>query len=115
MKFGWRNGVNPPKFQRNLGGLTRQNFFMHYVYILQSKRDGNLYAGCTNDLKRRLLMHNSKRIISTRKRTPLNLIYYEAFINQQDAFNREKWLKTGWGRSRLKKILNNYFIHQKPK
>lgn len=88
---------------------------MHYVYILQSERNGNLYVGCTNDLKRRLLTHNSKGITSTKKRMPLSLIYYEAFINQQDAFSREKWLKTGWGRNQLKKILNNYFTRQKPK
>jgi predicted GIY-YIG superfamily endonuclease len=38
----------------------------------------------------------------------LILIYYEAFIDKHDAFNREQWLKTGWGRNQLKKILRNY-------
>jgi len=33
------------------------------------------------------------------------LIYYEAYLDKQDAFAREKWLKTGWGRNYLKKIL----------
>jgi len=35
----------------------------------------------------------------------MKLIYYEAFINKHDAFKREQWLKTGWGRNQLKKIL----------
>ena len=82
---------------------------MYYVYVLESKRDENLCVGCTNDLKNRLLLHNSGRIVSTAKRTPLQLVYYEAFINQQDAFAREKWLKTGCGRNQLRKILSNYF------
>ena len=88
---------------------------MYYVYILQSKKDGNLYMGCTNNLKKRLLLHNSGRITSTKKRMPLKLIHYEAFIDQKDAFFREQWLKTGWGRNQLKKILNNYFIYQRSK
>jgi len=82
---------------------------MNYVYVLESTRDKNLYVGCTKDLKKRLALHNSGGVESTKKRAPLRLVYYEAFLNQQDAFTREKWLKTGWGRNHLKKILENYF------
>jgi len=31
------------------------------------------------------------------------------FLNQKDAFTREQWLKTGWGRNYIKKVLRNYF------
>lgn len=82
---------------------------MYYVYILQSKKDKNLYIGRTNDLKKRFLLHNNGKIFSTKKRKPLKLIYYEVFLNQKDAFIREQWLKTGWGRNQIKKILDNYF------
>lgn len=81
---------------------------MHYVYILQSKKDNDFYTGCTNDLKKRLALHNTGKVDSTKNRKPFKLIYYEAFLNQQDAFTREQWLKTGWGRSHVNKILNNY-------
>lgn len=81
---------------------------MHYVYILQSTKDTNLYIGCTNDLKKRLLLHNDGEVPSTKNRKPLKLIYYEAFLNQKDAFGREQWLKTGWGHNQIAKILNNY-------
>ncbi len=50
-------------------------------------------------------MHNSKKVVATAKRTPLVLIYYEGFINKHDAFAREQYLKTGWGRSYLRKTL----------
>ncbi|MFH1968355.1 MAG: GIY-YIG nuclease family protein [bacterium] len=82
---------------------------MHCVYILQSTKDKNLYIGCTNDLEKRLLLHNKGKIFSTQRRKPLKLIHYEAFLNQKDAFDREQWLKTGWGHNQIKKILNNYF------
>lgn len=82
---------------------------MHYVYILQSNKDNNLYVGCTNNLKQRFELHNLGKINSTKNRKPFMLIYYEAFLNKNDAFAREQWLKTGWGRNQLKKILANYF------
>tara|TARA_B100000745_G_scaffold123564_1_gene80261 strand:- start:5796 stop:6050 length:255 start_codon:yes stop_codon:yes gene_type:complete len=81
---------------------------MYYVYILLSKKDDKFYTGCTTDLKKRVTMHNKKTIKSTQNRTPLKLVYYEAFLNREDAFQREKWLKTGWGRNHLKKTLKNY-------
>lgn len=81
---------------------------MHYVYILKSKKDNNWYTGCTSDLKKRLLMHNQGKVESTKKRKPFILVHYEAFLNKEDAFQREQWLKTGWGRNHLDKILSNY-------
>lgn len=81
---------------------------MYYVYILISKKDNQLYIGCTNDLQKRFKLHNLGKIEATKNRRPLELIYYEAFINKHDAFEREQWLKTGWGRNQLKKILFNF-------
>lgn len=78
---------------------------MYYVYILRSLSDGNLYIGCTNNLKRRFQEHNEGKVDSTRNRTPFELIFYESFINKSDAFAREKWIKTGYGRTHIKKML----------
>ncbi len=83
---------------------------MQYVYVLQSKKDGELYTGCTKDLKARLVLHNAKKVSSTKSRVPFALIYYEAYINSRDAFNREKYMKTQYGRNHIKKILSNFFI-----
>lgn len=80
---------------------------MHYVYILRSRKDGNLYIGCTYNLPKRVALHNAGGVPSTKGRKPLVLVYYEAFINKQDAFTREQWLKTGWGRTHVRKILSN--------
>ena len=81
---------------------------MVYVYLLISEKDGNFYTGSTRDLKRRLNEHNNGQVISTAKRLPLRLIYYEACINEKDARAREKYLKSGMGKRYLKNRLKNY-------
>jgi putative endonuclease len=86
---------------------------MYYVYTLQSLKDGKLYVGCTNNLVRRFSLHNEGKVDSTKNRKPFKLIFYEAFIDKHDAFTREHWLKTGWGRNQIQKILKNYLISKK--
>lgn len=81
---------------------------MWYTYILKSEKDKNLYTGCTNDLIARLRDHNTGRVFSTRNRIPLSLIYYEVCINKKDAFQREKYLKTGMGKRYIYNRIKNY-------
>jgi len=66
---------------------------MHYVYMLKSEKDGSLYIGYTNDLKRRLVEHNDKQNVSTRNKAPFQLVYYEAYKAKADARHREDMLK----------------------
>ena len=78
---------------------------MHYTYVLQSKKDKKWYTGATDDLRKRFKQHNDNRVLSTKGRGPFELIYYEACLNQQDAFQREKYLKSGPGKRYLKNRL----------
>ncbi|MEK9180141.1 MAG: GIY-YIG nuclease family protein [Patescibacteria group bacterium] len=82
---------------------------MWHVYVLLSRVDGNKYVGMTNDLKRRLGMHNSGKVYATRDRVPLYPIYIESYLDQHDAAVREKFLKSGWGKRHLAKILKNWY------
>ena len=82
---------------------------MHYVYVLESLLDGGLYIGCTGDLKNRMRCHTNGGVESTRERLPIELIYYEACHNRHDAFRREKYLKTTYGRRYIKRRLRDYF------
>jgi len=82
---------------------------MYYVYLLLSEVDGNLYTGSTNDLRRRIDEHNNGNVVSTAKRRPLKLIYYEACINEMDARKREKYLKSGMGKKYIRNRLKSYF------
>jgi len=81
---------------------------MYYVYVLQSKKDGKFYVGCTADLRKRLVYHNKGSVESTRNRRPFELIYYEACISQKDALHREKYLKTAYGKRYIKNRLKAY-------
>jgi putative endonuclease len=80
---------------------------MFYVYVLHSDKDGLLYTGATGDLKARMEEHNSGRVISTKARLPVRLVYYEACPSQADAFRREKYLKSGPGKRYLKNRLKD--------
>jgi len=66
---------------------------MFYLYILKSKKDNDLYIGSTNDLRRRLLEHNSGKCLSTKNRRPFEIKYYESYYNESDARKRESSLK----------------------
>ena len=81
---------------------------MFYTYVLRSEKDGNFYVGFTKDLKLRFEKHSKGQVESTKDRTPLKLIYYEACLTQDDATRREKYLKTYHGRMFLRRRLKSY-------
>jgi len=78
---------------------------MHYVYILKSETSGELYKGCTTDLKRRVKEHDSGNSKFTKSNGPWKLVYYEAFLNKRDARREELFLKSGKGKERIKYLL----------
>lgn len=61
---------------------------MHYVYLIKNE-SAELYYGCTGNLKKRLFEHNNGKSFST-KNHKWKLIYYESYLNEEDAWNREK-------------------------
>ncbi|MBI4160418.1 MAG: GIY-YIG nuclease family protein [Candidatus Yanofskybacteria bacterium] len=80
---------------------------MFYAYVLRNK--GNrLYTGFTYDLRKRFKEHNDKRSKYTKHRGPYELIYYEACLDENDARQREKYLKSGTGKRYLKNRLKRF-------
>lgn len=79
----------------------------YYVYVLQSDKDGMRYVGYTNNVRKRLEQHQTGQVTSTTTRLPMQLVYYEGCLNQSDALDREKYLKTAWG----KRYLNHRIKH----
>ncbi len=76
---------------------------MFYTYVLKSLKDGELYVGFSKDLKHRLSEHNKGLVAATKDRTPFKIVYYEACLSYTKAVEREKALKTGFGRAYLKR------------
>lgn len=66
---------------------------MYYVYMLRC-HDDSLYTGITNNLKRRLTLHNNgKASRYTRTRLPVQLVYLETCENKSAALKREYEMK----------------------
>lgn len=72
-----------------------------------SEKDDSWYIGYTSNLDKRINEHNSGRTVTTSKKMPWNIIYYEVSFNKTDAIAREKYLKSGMGRRYLKNRLSN--------
>jgi putative endonuclease len=81
---------------------------MFYTYLLKSKKNGHLYTGTTNDLRKRLKQHNEGKSNFTKKNIPYELIYYEACLNEKDAGSRELFLKSGIGKRYIKNRLKRF-------
>lgn len=81
---------------------------MYYVYVLRSLKDKQFYSGSTRDLAVRFADHASGRVISTKGRRPLKLIYYEACVLKEDTLRRERYFKTWHGKQYLYNRLKSY-------
>ena len=74
----------------------------YWVYILASRKNGTIYVGITNSLRRRVWEHKNESVPSFTKQYGVTLlVYYEEFRDVTNAISREKQLKSG---SRAKKI-----------
>ena len=82
----------------------------YFVYVLRNEVTGKFYKGQTQDLQKRLKEHASSHTKTTSNHSKFwKLIYYEVYLDRNDATGREKFLKSGAGRTFLKKQLKHYF------
>ena len=80
----------------------------YYVYVLRSLGDRRFYVGLSDNISARLQQHNEGLVASTKSRRPFELIYWEGCLNRSDAAQREKYLKTAWGKRYIKGRLRRY-------
>ncbi|MEH7108554.1 MULTISPECIES: GIY-YIG nuclease family protein [Bacillaceae] len=65
----------------------------HFFYVLTCA-DGSLYGGYTNNLERRIKLHNEgKGAKYTRGRGPVTLTFFQPFNNKSDAMKAEYQFK----------------------
>lgn len=74
----------------------------YYIYILKSLKDNKLYIGKTSNLKRRLKEHQEGKVTSTKGRIPLQLVYFEAYLDKTKCHKQELFYKSGIGRDTLR-------------
>ena len=78
-----------------------------YVYLIGSrdKKKTISYVGYTNNLKKRIVLHNSSKGAKFTKGRKWKLIYYKKYINKIDAMKNEYKLKNNYTlRKKLKDI-----------
>lgn len=76
------------------------------VYIVRCT-DGTLYTGMTNDLEKRLKLHNTRRGAKyTKGRAPVELLWYKSYATKSEALREEYRIK------KLSLAQKNLMIHQ---
>ena len=85
---------------------------MYYVYIIRNEEKGT-YVGYTDDIERRIREHNYNHKGYTGK-GDWQCVYYEAFLSEKDARNREHQLKHNGNAKRwLKARIHNSLEDEK--
>ncbi|MEK5067671.1 GIY-YIG nuclease family protein [Sporosarcina sp. FSL K6-1508] len=65
----------------------------HLFYVVEC-RDGSYYAGYTNDLEKRVRVHNEgKGAKYTRAKRPVRCIYHESYETKREAMQAEYQFK----------------------
>jgi putative endonuclease len=80
----------------------RRETLVWYVYFLRLK-NGDVYVGSTNDLRRRFNSHQSGKVVSTRKYLPAILSSYIAVQDETTSRKLEIYFKSGSGKAFAKK------------
>ena len=81
---------------------------MFYVYMLKSKSVKPItYVGYTNNLKKRIILHNSGKGAKFTKGRKWVLIYKEKYKSTKEAISREYYIKSN--RSLRNKLKNENF------
>ena len=76
-----------------------------YVYILFNKRNGTLYTGVTSNLIKRIWEHKNKIVAGfTEKYNVDKLGYFEIYNDINEAIAREKQIKAGSRKNKIKLI-----------
>tara|TARA_Y100000992_G_scaffold276782_1_gene221217 strand:+ start:341 stop:619 length:279 start_codon:yes stop_codon:yes gene_type:complete len=84
---------------------------MHFVYLVITKNNDKIisYVGYTNNLDKRILLHNTSKGAKFTKGRSWKLIYYKKYKNMSTALKEEYKLKKDYKlRNKIKKnYINN--------
>ena len=78
---------------------------MYHVYALKSINHNYIYVGMTNNLNNRINRHNKGYERTTKFYAPFKLIYTEPCQTRPECRIREKYWKSGIGKEKLRKLL----------
>ena len=82
---------------------------IYYVYLILSKKNNNYisYVGYTNNIKKRLELHNKSKGAKFTRGRKWKLAYYKRYNNKNLAMKEEYKLKKNY---KLRKKIKNRFL-----
>ncbi len=83
----------------------------YYVYILLAQNSNLSYVGYTNNIKKRVSLHNSGKGAKFTRGRKWKLIYKSRYISKSEAMKNEIYLKKNY--LLRKKIKNDYLKRNK--
>jgi putative endonuclease len=78
---------------------------MYYTYAISSINRNYIYVGISDNVDRRVKVHNKGYNKTTKSYCPFNVILVEEYDTRMEARNREKYLKSGCGKEFLKVLV----------
>ena len=75
-----------------------------YTYAIKSLKQNYIYVGLTNYPRRRFFQHQNGKEKTTSPYRPFRIILLEKFSTRAEAREREKYLKSGFGKEFLKTL-----------
>jgi len=85
--------------------MTNKEYF---VYAIESQVGSRVYIGMSSNVLKRLDEHNSGETKSTKGYLPWKLVYCEWIGTRVLARKREVFLKSGYGKELLKKLIIDF-------
>ena len=76
---------------------------MFYVYFLKSLKNNDLYIGSTENLEKRVYLHNLGKVKSTKFYKPWEFLGYEECKSRSEAVIKERFFKSHQQKEILKK------------
>jgi putative endonuclease len=77
---------------------------MYYVYAIRSRKRSYIYVGISDNPERRIEQHNKGYNKTTRPYKPFIVILINNFSTRREARERERYLKSGFGKEYLKTL-----------
>src|SRR3989338_3336410 len=85
---------------------------MHYVYVLESLKNGKHYIGFTANLEKRIKQHNAGKTKGNKGYGPFKLIYKEEYTSSTEAIKRENYIKRKKSRKFIESLVNDGAVVQ---
>ena len=81
----------------------------HYVYaqvsVIPNKKGMWVYSGSTSNIEKRFEEHESGKTKSTKGYRPLKMVHIGKFSSREEAYERELFLKSGFGREEKNNLI----------